>query len=74
MYSCALCGVANIFSHHLSPFQLWCCHKSKATEYCLSKGKGEKLGREFHAWRVERMAPVFSLFEHANELYADEQT
>lgn len=36
--------------------------------------KGVNMRREFHAWQVCRMAPVFSLFTHANEQYADEQT
>lgn len=36
--------------------------------------KGVNTRREFHAWEVCRMAPVFSLFTHANEQYADEQT
>lgn len=36
--------------------------------------KGVNTRREFHAWQVCRMAPVFSLFTHANEQYADEQT
>ncbi len=36
--------------------------------------KGVNMRREFHAWQVRRMAPVFSLFTHANEQYADEQT
>lgn len=55
----------------LGPYQ-----KSRESQQCCDnpRVKGVNMRREFHAWQVRRMAPVFSLFIHANEQYADEQT
>lgn len=52
------------------------CQKSRESQQCCDnpRVKGVNMRREFHAWQVCRMAPVFSLFIHANEQYADEQT
>lgn len=52
------------------------CQKSRESQQCCDnpRVKGVNMRREFHAWQVRRMAPVFSLFIHANEQYADEQT
>lgn len=52
------------------------CQKSGERQQCSDnpRVKGVNMRREFHAWQVRRMAPVFSLFTHANEQYADEQT
>lgn len=52
------------------------CQKSGESQQCCDnpRVKGVNMRREFHAWQVRRMAPVFSLFTHANEQYADEQT
>lgn len=51
------------------------CQKSGVWQQCCDnpRVKGVNTRREFHAWRVRRMAPVFYLFTHANEQYADEQ-
>lgn len=56
--------------------QLGLVKKSGERQQCCdnSRVKGVNMRREFHAWQVCRMAPVFSLFTHANEQYADEQT
>lgn len=50
--------------------------KNQERQQCCDnpRVKGVNMWREFHAWQVRRMAPVFSLFTHANEQYADEQT
>lgn len=55
---------------------VWPCQKSgERQQRCDNpRVKGVNMRREFHAWQVRRMAPVFSLFTHANEQYADEQT
>lgn len=51
------------------------CQKSGEQQRCDNpRVKGVNMRRKFHAWQVCRMAPVFSLFTHANEQYADEQT
>lgn len=53
----------------------WACQKWERQPRCDNpRVKGVNMRREFHAWQVCRMAPVFSLFTHANEQYADEQT
>lgn len=51
------------------------CQKSGVRQQCCDnpRVKGVNTRREFHAWQVLRMAPVFYLFTHANERYADEQ-
>lgn len=50
--------------------------KNQERQQCCDnpRVKGVNMWREFHAWQVRRMASVFSLFTHANEQYADEQT
>lgn len=52
------------------------CQKSGERQQCCDnpRVKGVNMWREFHAWQVRHMASVFSLFTHANEQYADEQT
>lgn len=55
----------------------WALSKKSITAATMWQAKGKKgvnTRRKFHAWRVCRMAPVFSLFTHTNEQYADEQT
>lgn len=72
-----LCDTTEIVcSFSLSKSQLGLVKKSgERQQRCDNpRVKGVNMRREFHAWRVGRMAPVFSLFTHANEQYADEQT
>lgn len=65
-----------VCSFSLSKSQLGLVKKSgERQQRCDNpRVKGVNMRREFHAWRVCRMAPVFSLFTHANEQYADEWT
>lgn len=72
---CVLCGtLLELFAK--KQITLGPCQKSRESQQCCDnpRVKGVNMRREFHAWQVRRMAPVFSLFIHANEQYADEQT
>lgn len=60
---------------HKSKSQLVPVRNQKRHQCCTNpRVKGVNTRREFHAWQVCHMVPVFPMFTHANEHHAYEQT